>query len=311
MKKVIVILLCLLYVCGSVLSVAASMPMPPKPDDPNSGGTIHLKDIKEYKRWLRTEKLPSDFVCYEQISSLGEFVQFSLTKTYAGDIYSFHYTVRDASGERIRITFRKYAYAFIAYGKLCTQDDATDPQWMTSLKDDSRKGHHAQRIELSNMSYQYLLGRLAAIYFSYADWHCKINCAYYPENREKIEASLPDTIRLTGWERDAKYDLMATPTYLYPSTDETTFARFLNASTAEAELQRLLLEMDENRHHHFSEAEIVLFAAFVALVAVLVAFLIMYKKLKNPHRFGGNEVDNGMSDAESLSSSNETAPPVS
>ena len=286
MKKAIVILLCLLYICGSVLPVAA-WPTSPGPDDPKE--TIRLDTIEDYKKWIRTEKLADNFVCYEQISSLGEFVQFSITNTYAGDIHSFYYTLRDASGERIRITFRKYAYAFIAYGKLCTQDDATDPQWMTSLKDDSRKGHHAQRIELSNMSYQYLLGRLAAIYFSYADWRCKISCVYYPENREKIEASLPDTIRLTGWERDAKYDLIATPTYLYPNTDETTFARLLNASTAEAELQRLLHEMDRNRYHPISETTIILLAASGALVLVLAVSFLIYKRSKNPHRLGGNE----------------------
>jgi len=99
----------------------------------------------------------------------------------------------------------------------------------------------------------------------------------------------------------------------YPHDGQSTLmARLLNPKTAEDAAEELEDHMSGKAQMRKKALRIILLSiASGVFAAAIVTFLVIRKRSKNPHRLGGNEVDNGMSDAESLSPSNETAPPVS
>ena len=102
----------------------------------------------------------------------------------------------------------------------------------------------------------------------------------------------------------------------YPlAAEHTMLARLLNPAEAEEAVTEMYARI-EGRHSSPRGFPLiicisVICGAAATAIAWLAISLVIRKRSKNPHRFGGNEVDNGMSDAESLSSSNETAPPLS
>jgi hypothetical protein len=261
--------------------------MPPKTSDANYDGTIELKNTKEYDWWIRREKLPATFIRYEQISSLGNFEAFSVTRTYGGNIYSYRYMLRDEIGERICISFESTR---MNYGskELYTLNDVSNINWMISLKEDAKGKAFNQQVHWNGITYHYFMGQLGVIGFMCADWHCLLWRTYDPKDIEKIKAMLPQNGQEATEEEGAKYNLAAMPTYLYPKDRETPLARFLDINTAEAELQRLLVEIEQNRHEAVPWMEITISALGGAVIAALATYFIMRKKVKNATRLGAN-----------------------
>ena len=99
---------------------------------------------------------------------------------------------------------------------------------------------------------------------------------------------LPSNGQEATREEAAKYNLAVMPTYLYPADNETTFARFLHKNTAEEALQRLLVEIEENRHEPVPWVAILIFVLSGMVVAAVTTWLITYfvmrKRAKNAYR---------------------------
>ena len=97
---VFILLLCLSVAvcsCSAMRSEdTGNVVTPPEGDDPVN---LTIESMDDYTEFFNTTKLQQEFVMYEGIKELGDFVSFIVLSDVAADDYSsYKYDLRDSSG---------------------------------------------------------------------------------------------------------------------------------------------------------------------------------------------------------------------
>ncbi len=170
---------------------------------PPEGGEaplLTIESLTEYQKLLSSEKLPTDFVDYSQIESIGDFKHIVfLSDAYDGDYSWYMYDLIDSTG-----------YELSLYVKKGDENETTEPN--------STSNKSVTNINQDNM--RTLTDESSGVYV-----HDEITYHYMYGKLTYIE-----------WEFDAiSFELagVSSPIDKYPSTNNTFIGKLLNFGTAE------------------------------------------------------------------------------
>ena len=224
MKKtiVIIVLLCLctgICACGSDSNLPAESQqiLEQKSQEttgdvimPNGGERplLTIESIEVYQKFLNQSRLPENFVQYEKISQLGNFVNLVfLSDTSAGDFSSYMYSLVDDSD---------YEISLYVNSNTTADNESTNNIDISSINSNDMRqlsGASSGKYAQGELVYKYVSGKLLSI-----AW-----------NSEGISYKLCGSSMLSD----------------YPSTSSTVVGQLLNSNNASAALCSVFNVVDE------------------------------------------------------------------
>ena len=280
MKKLMAVLLLLITLASLALPCYANDAVieitPPHvcPPLPNFWPQKTFDTLEEYQASIEVYLPIENFVPYEKISIFGDFSRS--TVTHMEQTKAISYDVIDENDVTFTISPEAPSYDIHSI----EEADLNLLSDMRSLQGTAYASKSELRV--GNVCYIYGTGNsLIGVRFMFDDVVCEVTCT---------------GSKLVNYPLDAQSTLMT---------------RLLNPKTAEDAAEDLYDHLSGKAQMRRKALRITVLSVLTGVFVTVLAAFIIRKRTKNPHRFGGNEVDNSMSDAESLSSSNETTPPVS
>ena len=276
MKKFLMSMICI-CLCALFLALCCYATMPPfYPYD--------CESHDEYKKILQKDPPPDGFVTYDRLAFLGKLEHFRALEDYDG----YTYTIIAKNSEKIYLSFNQSPFSlyaqFVSALKFTKLADETNMVQLDTAAIEKRLG-----IDLDSDQHMYYIKMTTDEGTYYYNYTGKLIYIRLYSNGE----------------------------FCYISTDfskcepDSLIGKLLNrdtAPTAAAEIKaRAAGFYEESWKRPLTICvSVICSAAVTAVVTWLATFLVMRKRAKNPHRFGGNETGESASDTEI---SDDNAPP--